>query len=322
LEVVYILLNGSPIGGPVTVGANGSFATGPIALGPPGIVAGDLLKAALGSPAGPSGAAQVAVAAPGGATSSAETVLDSGASVVTVSGNPGSVVTVVDPATDLILGSGTVASNGQGAVQLSSPLTGGQTLDLVTGGILESSVTTSGTPGQAPVVSSGGVIVDGSVVQGTGVAGDTVQVVDASGHVLGSATVDAQGNFSLTVHGVTPGQSASVIQNGVKAAQPISSTQMGSENAVTTSNVFRPNQGGSLGLRIRALQDDHVTVRIFDLAGQLVVPLLEMDVKAGVLYAASWDGHNSDGSMVASGIYVISVRGKTFHTLKKVVVLK
>jgi len=86
--------------------------------------------------------------------------------------------------------------------------------------------------------------------------------------------------------------------------------------------LFYPGNGASLGLSFKAKDDDHVTIRIFNIAGELVRPLLEMDARAGVLYAASWDGKNGDGDTVASGLYVVSVYGKSVHTLKKVVVIK
>jgi hypothetical protein len=168
----------------------------------------------------------------------------------------------------------------------------------------------------------GSVLEEGSTLQGTGVAGSTVQAVDDTGKVLGTTTVDSQGNFSLVVSGAQAGQSVVLVQNGVKGGAPLASLKLGAEVAFTTANIFKPDQGGSLGISFKAQADERVTVRIFNVAGELVRPLMEMDCRIGVLYAASWNGKNGDGETVAAGIYVISVHGRATRSLKKVVVMR
>lgn len=316
---VFILDNGSSIGSG-TVASDGTFVI-QVGAGTP-VNVGDSLTAAGGSPTGPAAAAITAGTAPGGAPAAAMSTEDAGATVITATGLPGSVVVVTDPVTLHALGSATVGSNGQVAISLSVPLTPGQTVDLVSGGVLQGNVTASATAGQPPVVTQGSALEEGSVIQGTGVPGASIQAISSSGAVLGTGTVDSQGHFSLAISGATAGQTVTIVENGLRSTTTLTAFKMGAEKAFTSANVFRPDQGGKLDLSFKPDTDDHVTVHIFNVAGELVRPLLEMDVRAGVLYAAQWDGRNGDGSTVASGLYIISVHGKSIRTTKKVVVIK
>ena len=100
------------------------------------------------------------------------------------------------------------------------------------------------------------------------------------------------------------------------------SGSLGSQSAFISVNVFRPLQGGSLAIGIKAENNDHVTVKIFNLSGQLVRPVQELDISQGQIYSCNWDGKNEQGETVASGIYFVSVHGAHQHSIKKVVVLK
>jgi hypothetical protein len=91
---------------------------------------------------------------------------------------------------------------------------------------------------------------------------------------------------------------------------------------VTNRNVFHPLQGESCTISIKAPQDGQLTVRVFDISGELVRPVFDASVRAGLWFLATWDGKNGNGEMVSSGIYFISVRGAGIRTIKKVVVLK
>jgi hypothetical protein len=317
---VYILENGTQIGSAGVVAADGSFMV-VVPLSSP-IVSGDIITASMGSVSNPPSSGIVASNAPSGNAAIASTQIDSGATVLIVSGVPFTTVSAVDIASNKILGTGVVGSNGKVAITLQAPVVSGQSVDLVSGAVIQNPVTILAVAGQAATVSSGGVIANGSLIQGKGIPGASIDVVDSSGRVLGTTVVNSQGNFSLVVNGLTPGLPVAIVQNGLKSTMPLRSIKVGSDNVVTTANVFKPLQGGTLGINILPLVDDHVTVRIFDIAGELVRPLVELDVKAGILYAESWDGKNDDGSTVASGIYFITVRGQSIHTLKKVIVLK
>jgi hypothetical protein len=319
-DTIFILVNGIYTGISGVVGSNGTY-TASGTLGSP-IGSGDSVSAAAGSPGGPSGSGVTASAPPAGVTPTPMTTLDAGATFITVGGTAGQPVTIVDPVSGIVLGSGVIPAGGELGITLSPALTPGQQIEIIMGGVPQGGVITVAPAGQPPVVTGGTILVEGSVLQGTGVPGATVQAVDANGVVLGSAVVDPQGNFSLSVSGATQGVSVSIVQDGVASPTRLMPYRFGNENSILSANVFRPEQGGVLVINFKAPADDHVTVHIFNVAGDLVRPLLELDVAAGVLYAANWDGRNGDGTVVASGIYVVSVHGKSIRTLKKVVVIK
>jgi hypothetical protein len=322
-DAVYIVGQpGSSSRGNGVVGANGTFS---VAGSTSAMSAGDTVEAHAGSATGPVSAPITLVAAGGAlATGSSQTNgTDSGATVITVSGNPGETITIVDtsvsPAVDL--GSAVVGSNGQAAVNLTAPVSGGTTLEILSNGVVESSFSVAATAGSAPVVTQGAVLVEGSVLTGTGTVGSLIQVVDDLGHVLGSGTVASDGTWSVPVSGAVAGAGVKVIQDGVETRLP-SAQALGAETAFTNVNVFKPALGGSLDIGVKALADGKMTVRIFDVAGEAVRVVAFADVRAGLLYAFKWNGRNEDGETVAAGLYVISVQGGGVNRLRKVVVLK
>lgn len=322
-DAIYIVgLPGPSNRGNGVVGANGTFS---VAGSTSGMSAGDTVEAHSGSAGGPV-SSLIALVAAGGplSTGSSQTNgTDSGATVITVSGNPGETITIVDtsssPPTEL--GSAVVGANGQAAVYLTAPVSAGTNLEILSNGVVESSFTVAATAGSPPVVTQGAVLVEGSVLTGTGVPGDLIQVVDDQGHVLGSGTVAANGTWSVPVSGAVAGAGVKVIQDGVETT--VSSAQaLGAETAFTNVNVFKPALGGTLDIGVKALADGPMTVRIFNVAGEAVRQVAFMDVRAGLLYAFKWDGRNEDGETVAAGLYVVSVQGGGVTRLRKVVVLK
>ncbi len=92
--------------------------------------------------------------------------------------------------------------------------------------------------------------------------------------------------------------------------------------AVIDKNIFKPEQGNPLTLSFKAPEAGKVTVKVYNLAGELVRPIFEADVTAGLWFQAHWNGQNGDGSAVSSGVYFVSVRGAGIKAIKKVIVLK
>ena len=73
-------------------------------------------------------------------------------------------------------------------------------------------------------------------------------------------------------------------------------------------------------------EDREVTVQIYSTAGNLVRQL-DIGYKQAGLYvnqdrAAYWDGKNSAGETVASGVYFYSIRAGDFYTTRKMTVLR
>jgi hypothetical protein len=79
-------------------------------------------------------------------------------------------------------------------------------------------------------------------------------------------------------------------------------------NPVTTIKYFLPRRS-------------HVTIEIYNLLGQKVRTLVDRDEPAG-LYTATWDGTDSSGKPVATGVYLYRLHAGDFVETKKMLLLK
>ncbi|MEN5302969.1 BapA/Bap/LapF family large adhesin [Pseudomonas sp. TWI628] len=127
--------------------------------------------------------------------------LNSAATVVSGLGEAGALVTVRD-ASGAVLATGTVNQSGQFQITLPSAQTTGSTLQVT---LSDAAGNVSGpaslaTPDRTPpaAITNPALSNDGRQLSGSGEVGATVQVRDASGAVLGSATVGADGRFTVT----------------------------------------------------------------------------------------------------------------------------
>ncbi len=325
---MVITRNGAPLAGASgVVGSGGSFAIQVNAS----LNAGDLMRAHGGGATGPSANTVSVAPAPAGTptppAASIPPVIAGGASVITVNGQPGSTVLIVadpdgpGPEPEVVLGSAVIPASGQVGVILTQPLPSGATAEVVINGMVQDSFTATGS-GAPPVLVSGSVLTEGSTLIGTGTPGALVQAVDSLGNILGSAVVDAQGQFTLAVSGATAGTQVNLAMNGVKAPGTLPGLSLGSQTSFTSANVFKPDQGGTLSIGFKAEAAGLVTVKVYNLAGELIRPIFETTAVKGLLYQANWDGRNGEGSTVSSGVYFVSVRGAGIKAIKKVIVLK
>lgn len=67
--------------------------------------------------------------------------------------------------------------------------------------------------------------------------------------------------------------------------------------------------------------DAHVEINIFDSSGRRIKSIRSGSDKAGI-HKAIWDGTNSSGQKVASGIYFISMQANKYHKVHKALLLK
>ena len=84
-------------------------------------------------------------------------------------------------------------------------------------------------------------------------------------------------------------------------------------------NPFNPTTTIHYGVR----EQGHVTLRIYNVAGQLVRTLVD-DVRMPLAggYTARWDGRSRAGQPVASGVYFYKLSTRSFAKTKKMVLLK
>jgi|WetSurMetagenome_2_1015567.scaffolds.fasta_scaffold14076_2 hypothetical protein len=82
-------------------------------------------------------------------------------------------------------------------------------------------------------------------------------------------------------------------------------------------NPFNPTTTIKFDLK----EKGHVTLRVYNVAGQLVRTLAD-DMRDAAAYSVSWDGRNNAGSIVASGIYFYKMETKDFLQTRKMVLLR
>ncbi|WP_062382259.1 BapA/Bap/LapF family large adhesin [Pseudomonas abietaniphila] len=133
----------------------------------------------------------------------ANLAIDEAGSVVSGTGEAGAQIVVSDNAGN-VLGTATVSAGGTFTLTLSVPQLNGETLSVIqrdTAGNPSAPATVDApdiTAPAQPVVT--GLSADGVTLTGTGEAGATVQVTSATGAALGTATVDTDGTFSVTLN--------------------------------------------------------------------------------------------------------------------------
>ncbi|MCB0291467.1 MAG: T9SS type A sorting domain-containing protein, partial [Calditrichaeota bacterium] len=74
-------------------------------------------------------------------------------------------------------------------------------------------------------------------------------------------------------------------------------------------------------IRFALPQAENVSLRIYDVAGQLIKTLISGNMDAGY-YNIQWDGSNQYGSKVASGIYLYRITAGSFVQTKKMILMK
>ncbi|MFJ3075450.1 BapA/Bap/LapF family large adhesin [Pseudomonas sp. NPDC087029] len=184
--------------GTATVGSNGLFS---VSLVPPQ-ANGQTLTVTQADAAGNVSLAATQQAfdlqAPNAATGLS---LNNAATVVSGQGEAGATVTIRD-ASGAILATGTVNQSGQFQITLPNAQTTGSALQVT---LTDAAGNTSGpasvaTPDRTPpaAVSDVALSADGKQLSGSGEVGATVQVRDAAGNVVGSASVGADGRFTVS----------------------------------------------------------------------------------------------------------------------------
>jgi hypothetical protein len=95
--------------------------------------------------------------------------------------------------------------------------------------------------------------------------------------------------------------------------------------AVDWNNPFNPVTGQVTRFRFAAKDRDRaVKLRVFTLTGELVCDWPEQTALKNAWYTETWDGRNSDGAIVARGIYLVNLAdtGDNKGVTRKVLVVK
>jgi Zn-dependent metalloprotease len=90
---------------------------------------------------------------------------------------------------------------------------------------------------------------------------------------------------------------------------------------VAYNNIVNPRLAQKATVRYAVNAAGHVTLKLYTITGRLVTTLLDQDVSAGK-GSLDWDGHNSNGGVVASGVYVVRAEGPGLRSTVKIAVVK
>ena len=82
-------------------------------------------------------------------------------------------------------------------------------------------------------------------------------------------------------------------------------------------NPFNP----TTTIRYTIPKESKVRIEIYDITGRLVTTLVNNEMSSGT-YSVTWDGRNSSGRSVVSGIYLYRIQAGDFVSVKKMVMLK
>jgi flagellar hook assembly protein FlgD len=83
-------------------------------------------------------------------------------------------------------------------------------------------------------------------------------------------------------------------------------------------NPFNP----STSIEYEVSESGFVSLKIYNVAGQLVKTLMDGQQAAGQVHEATWNGLDDAGQPVSSGVYFYKLTSKGFVKTRKMVLLK
>ena len=160
------------------------------------------------------------------------------------------------------------------------------------------------------------------------VGGAEAAAVNSSSSVVAAPATAASGGIPSTGAGVPlPGGSASAATLAPKptivVVTPVATavTNPLLANSQLRGNEIRASQGQFCVFLYKVLKTGHVHVEIFDRLGRSIAVLKDGDQDAGQ-YELHWGGQNDQGSMAASGIYVLRLTTPDYNAQHKLLLVK
>jgi len=113
---------------------------------------------------------------------------------------------------------------------------------------------------------------------------------------------------------------SSVMPDGSELRSPPAAATMGEFSTLLLQN--RPNPfNPCTQIEYRLGKDTHAVLNIYDVRGRLIRTLIDRPQKTGV-YHVIWDGKDSRGGMVSTGVYFYRLSTGTFTQTRRMVLLK
>jgi hypothetical protein len=86
-------------------------------------------------------------------------------------------------------------------------------------------------------------------------------------------------------------------------------------------NLFHPLKGEKVDVYFEIDASSNVSIKIYDLTGELVKELIDTTYPAGK-YWTHWDGKDDSGKLCSAGVYIISIKSEGFKDEKKIILVK
>jgi hypothetical protein len=114
--------------------------------------------------------------------------------------------------------------------------------------------------------------------------------------------------LAVTLQKLDPTTGIKLIDNTVPQVYSLGQNYPNPFNPTTTINYTIPKEG-------------NVKIEVYDITGKLVTTLVNSSMSGGK-YSVTWNGKNSSGQNVGSGIYLYRIQASDFVSVKKMVMLK
>ncbi len=161
------------------------------------------------------------------------------------------------------------------------------------------------------------------IVQGGSGSGAGLAVEDKT--VASASTVTVDGSFNSTVDWAAVGLEIKPQGSAPKlAADPVQETPVATKSIPDNFELFNvyPNPfNAETTIEFALPQDDDVRLSVYNLLGQLVRELVNERQPAGYL-KVHWDGRNTFGQVVASGIYLVRLQAGRQNLTTKITLQK
>jgi hypothetical protein len=130
-----------------------------------------------------------------------------------------------------------------------------------------------------------------------------------------------QAVYAQTPSGLGPTNSPDSNNASVKTVTPIVPPPPVQGNMVFDVNVLLPNTGQLLNITFQAPNSGPAELDVYNVSGNPVRALYATAV-GGSQVSLTWDGKDRNGKTVASGLYLIEIKGPGIHLVRKVIVVK
>jgi hypothetical protein len=87
-------------------------------------------------------------------------------------------------------------------------------------------------------------------------------------------------------------------------------------------NAINSSQGQILNLSFTSSRAGPVRILIYNSAGELAHRLLDITLASPRAWSGTWDGRNSSGNLLSSGVYLIHFSGPVQSQTRRVAILR